>query len=596
MVRSLHDLPRSPARPGGRRRRRRDDVFAPLRSPTLDLTPRGLSLDRSRSRGRGQRFRPRRRLDVTILLIVVGALGLTAWLGWTFWRSTRVHVELAGLVSGTPFRPEAAADLEIQLSIPDAGDRFRASVSLDGVELTDDVEFVGDTLRLRPAELVEDEVVEGALDDGEHRLRLSVGRLLLPDATFEWTYVVDSVAPVLEVPSALDPVPIDEPVTVSGTTEPDAELFLNGERVEHDEGRFAVDFEHPPTGALRFEAVDPAGNRTTATSGVPVWYPDRVHGVHVSAAAWGDDALRAGILSLIDRGLVDTVQLDLKDESGVIGYDSELAVAREIGAVRPEMDLAEAVTELEARGVRVIGRIVAFRDPIYARAAWAAGRRDAVIQGPDGEMLSAYGGFTNYLDDDVRAYNLAVALEAVEAGVHDILWDYMRRPEGHPSTMVVPGLSDRETSADAIVDFLAEAHEALRGRGAYQGASVLGIAAAAGDTVAQDIPAMARVVDYLAPMVYPSHWGPGMYDVASPIHEPYEITKRSLAHFQAVTAGSGVRYVPWLQDFNLHGVAYGPAEVRAQIDAAAELGLTGFLLWDPLVTYTADALTPLPRG
>ena len=593
MVRSLHDLPRSPARRRGLGRRRRDDVFAPLRSPTLDLTPRGLSLDRSRG---GQRFRPRRQVDVTILLIVAGAVGLVGWLGWSFWKSTRVHVELAGLVSGAPFQPEAAADLAIALTIPASDDRFRASVTLDGVELTEDLEFAGDTLVVEPAGLVEAELVEGALDEGEHRIRLSVGRLFLPDSTFEWTYVVDSVAPILEVPSALDPVPIEEAVTVSGTTEEDAELFLNGEPVEHDDGRFAVSFEHPPTGALQFEAVDPAGNRTSATSGVPVWYPDRVHGVHVSAAAWGDADLRAGVLSLIDRGLVDTVQLDLKDEAGVIGYDSDLEMAREIGAVRPELDLAETVAELEERGVRVIGRIVAFRDPIYAQAAWAAGRRDEVLQGPDGEMLSAYGGFTNYLDEDVRAYNLAIALEAVDAGVHDILWDYMRRPEGHPSTMVIPGLPEGTTSSDAIVGFLGETHEALRVRGAYQGASVFGIAAASGESIAQDIPAMARVVDYLAPMVYPSHWGPGMYDVQSPINEPYEITKRSLAHFQEITAGSGVRYVPWLQDFSLHGVTYGAAEVKAQIDAAAELGLTGFLLWDPLVTYTADALTPLPQG
>lgn len=507
-----------------------------------------------------------------------------------------MHVELAGLVSGAPFQPEAAADLAIALTIPASDDRFRATVTLDGVELTEELEFAGDTLLVEPADLVASELVEGALDEGEHRLHLSVSRLFLPDSTFEWTYVVDSVAPVLEVPSALDPVPIEDAVTVSGTTEEDVELFLDGEPIEHDDGRFAVSFEHPPTGALRFEAVDPAGNRTSATSGVPVWYPDRVHGVHVSAAAWGDADLRAGVLSLIDRGLVDTVQLDLKDESGIIGYDSELEVAHDIGAVRPELDLADAVAELEERGVRVIGRIVAFRDPVYAQAAWAAGRRDEVLQTPDGGMLSAYGGFTNYLDEDVRAYNLAIALEAVDAGVHDILWDYMRRPEGHPSTMVIPGLEEGTTSSQAIVGFLGETHEQLRVRGAYQGASVFGIAAAAGDSIAQDIPAMARVVDYLAPMVYPSHWGPGMYDVESPINEPYEITKRSLAHFQEVTAGSGVRFVPWLQDFSLHGVTYRAAEVKAQIDAAAELGLTGFLLWDPLVTYTADALTPVSRG
>ena len=591
MARSLRDLPHPPERRRAFGRRRRDDVFAPLRSPNLDLTPRGLRLDRTRP----HRFRPRRRLDLGLLLIAAGALGLLAFLGTSFWRSTRVHVEVTGLVSGTPFQPDAAAELAIGITVPESDDRFRATLWLDGVELTEDLEFQGDTLLVEPAALVESELVEGALDEGEHRLRLSVSRLFISDSTFEWTYLVDSEPPVLEVPSSLDPVPIEQAVTVEGETEPGVELLLNGEPVEVDDGRFAVSFEHPPTGALEFVATDRAGNTTTAVSGVPVWYPPRVHGVHVSAAAWADDELRAGVLSMIDRGLVDTVQLDLKDEAGVIGYDSKVAVARRIGAVKPEFDLADAVEALTAREVRVIGRIVAFRDPIYAQAAWEAGRTDEVLQTPDGEMLSAYGGFTNYLHPEVRAYNLAIAVEAAELGVHDILWDYIRRPEGHPSTMLVPGLGEG-TSAAAVLDFLAESHDQLRRRGVYQGASVFGIAANAGDSIAQDVPAMARVVDYLAPMIYPSHWGEGQYDVPDPINQPYEITTRSLAHFQEVTAGTGVRLVPWIQDFSLHGVTYGPAEVKAQIDAAAALGITGFLLWDPNVTYTADALVPIPAG
>jgi hypothetical protein len=311
----------------------------------------------------------------------------------------------------------------------------------------------------------------------------------------------------------------------------------------------------------------------------------------VSGAAWGNRELRNGVLSLIDRGLIDTVELDLKDEGGVISYDSELRAARAIGAVRPEYDLGEAVATLEERGVRVIGRLVAFRDPIYASAAWAAGRKAEVLQTPDGEMLSTYGGFANYVHPAVRKYNLDIALEAVDLGVRDILWDYIRRPEGAPNTMSVPGLEGPST--EAVAAFLADTHAALRAEGAYQGASVFGIAARSGDAIGQDVPRMARVVDYLAPMIYPSHWGPNQYRVDSPIREPFEITKRSLADFQRITAGTGVRLLPWIQDFTLFGVPYGPAEVRAQIDAAASLGITGFLLWNPNVRYTDAALTPI---
>src|SRR5918994_3249372 len=115
--------------------------------------------------------------------------------------------------------------------------------------------------------------------------------------------------------------------------------------------------------------------------------------------------------------------------------------------------------------------------------------------------------------------------------------------------MVVPGLEG--ASSDAVTSFLSETHAALRARGAYQGASVFGIAAAAGDSIAQDVPAMASVVDYLAPMIYPSHWGPGMYRVDNPIKQPYDIAVKSLADFQRVSEGTGVRLLPWIQDFDL---------------------------------------------
>ncbi len=586
MARSLRDIPGSNA-PRKRFSRQRDrELWAPPRSSNLDLTPRALRLDR----GRGHRFRPRRQLDLGVILIGLAALGVVLWLGTSFWRATRVQVDLAGLDDGAPLTPTHAADLSITLALPKSDDRFRAALSLDGVALLDDIEFVGHSLTVVPAKLVESELVAGALDEGVHRLTLSVGRLFISDAVFHWTYVVDSVAPALDVPSSLAPVPIDEPVVVRGTVEAGARLRLDGEPVDTDDGAFAVPFDHPPTGALRFEAIDGAGNRSTATAVVPVEYPESSHAVHVSGAGWGNDELRAGVLSLIDRGLIDTVELDLKDERGVISYDSQVPEARRIGAVRPEYDLTEAVATLTARRVRVIGRLVAFRDPVYATAAWEAGRKDEVLQDPSGEMFAAYGGYTSYVHPAVRAYNLDIALEAVELGIHDILWDYIRRPEGAPGTMVVPGLAG--PSSEAVVSFLADTHEALRTRGVYQGASVFGIAAASGDSIAQDVPKMATVVDYLAPMIYPSHWGKGQYRVDNPIGEPFEITKRSLADFQRVTAGTGVRLLPWIQDFTLYGVPYGPAEVRAQIDAAASLGITGFLLWNPNVRYTDGALTP----
>jgi hypothetical protein len=589
MATSLRDIPGAKRARQGRKAER--SLWAPPRPTTLDLTPGGLKLNRSSPR----RFsnRPARQVDLFLIALVIGAVAVAVWIFLAFWGATRVHVEAAGIDDGRALTPEAAEELDIRITLDDNDQLFRADLKVDGVPLLEDLEPEADgrTIRIRPAQLVESELVEQALAEGEHVIELDVGRVFLGDSTFRWRYVVDSIAPRLELPRSLEPVPIDEAVTVRGAVEEGAEIRYAGEALDTDDGTFEVEFGTPPTGALRFEAVDEAGNTTKAQVVVPVIYPEDSRAVHVSGAAWSDDEKRHGILDLIDRGLIDTVELDLKDEAGVVGYDSQIPLARRIGAVRADYDLGQAVRVLQGKGVRVIGRLVAFRDPIYARTAWADGRRDEVLQTPSGGMLGTYGGFANYAHPAVREYNLDIALEAVSLGVTDILWDYIRRPEGDPETMVVPGLVG--PSSKSVTDFLATTHAALRKEGAYQGASVFGIAAAAGDSIAQDIPSMAAVVDYLAPMIYPSHWGPGMYRVDNPIKEPYEITAKSLADFQRVSEGTGVRFLPWIQDFTLYGVPYGPAEVRAQIDAAASLGIDGFLLWNPNVRYTPEALTPI---
>ena len=156
----------------------------------------------------------------------------------------------------------------------------------------------------------------------------------------------------------------------------------------------------------------------------------------------------------------------------------------------------------------------------------------------------------------------------------------MRRP-GRPDLDRWSSRACTGRPTQAIVEFLRETRVALRPYGTFLGASVFGVAATRPDEVAQDIPAMARQVDYVAPMVYPSHWGPGEYGVADPNAQPYEIVQRSLERLPARgRAARGARVVPWLQDFSL-GVDYGPAQVGAQIEAARDDGIDEYLLWDP---------------
>ena len=101
---------------------------------------------------------------------------------------------------------------------------------------------------------------------------------------------------------------------------------------------------------------------------------------------------------------------------------------------------------------------------------------------------------------------------------------------------------------------------------------------------------MAPSLDYVAPMVYPSHWGTDEYGLKDPNANPYEIVNRSLKDFQKDVKGTSAQVVPWLQAFTLGKPSYGPAEVRAQEKGAKDDGIDGFLLWNAGANYVADAL------
>jgi hypothetical protein len=241
----------------------------------------------------------------------------------------------------------------------------------------------------------------------------------------------------------------------------------------------------------------------------------------------------------------------------------------------------------------VVARLVAFRDPILAQAAWEAGSQDWVVQRPDGSMLGAYGGFTNFASPAVQRYNLEIAMEAVEAGVDEILWDYIRRPEGALDELVFPGIESTDRDVQGTIErYLQRSHRLMRDKGVFQGLSLFGIAADRPNAVGQNVPQMSRHADYLAPMVYPSLWVAGEYRVPDPTRMPYEIVKRSLEDFQQKSEGTGVHMTPWLQDFSL-GATYGDAEVLAQIRAAEDLGIRDWLLWSPRVRYNAGLIEPI---
>ncbi|MFC6010990.1 putative glycoside hydrolase [Nocardia lasii] len=402
--------------------------------------------------------------------------------------------------------------------------------------------------------------------------------------------VADTTPPTLQV-APVNPVgSYRDSVVVRGTAVDAVRIAIGSQEVvPAADGAFELTVPWAP--AFEVVAVDAAGNRASSIAVTAIALP-RMRAVHVTALAWSHEGLRESILDLAREGRIDTVQLDIKDEDGVVGYDSQVPLARESGAATTIYDARAALGQLHDMGLQVVGRIVAFRDPTLADWAWHHGRPDWVVRSPSGRPYSSHYGaiaFTNFAEPAVRQYNIDLAVEAAQLGFDGVMYDYVRRPDGSLTSMNFPGLTT--TPGNAIAAFLAQSRYPVHAAGAHVSAAVYGIASTRPDEIAQDIPLMARSVDFVAPMIYPSHWGPGEYGVADPNRQPYDIVLRSLRDFTAATAGTGAEVAPWLQDFSL-GVTYGDAELRAQIDATRDAGIDSFFLWNAATRYHAGGLQP----
>jgi hypothetical protein len=299
------------------------------------------------------------------------------------------------------------------------------------------------------------------------------------------------------------------------------------------------------------------------------------------------------LLALVDRTELNTVVIDIKDERGEISWIPRSEQAQMAGAGLPKIrDPKKTIAQLKAKDIYVIGRIVTFQDTILSKV-----RPDLGIQSLDGGLWKNHKGLT-WLDPysmEAQDYNIALATEAVELGFDEIQFDYIRFPTDGEATKMWFSHRDERLPHNVISDFLERARAQLVPRGAYVSTDLFGLVALVSDDlgIGQRLELIARHVDYISLMLYPSHYNLGEYGIPDPEKEPYKTVSLSLKDALKRIEGTKAKLRPWLQDFTLR-VPYTPKEVRDQIQAAEDLGVDEWLLWNAKNRYSEDGLKPAP--
>jgi hypothetical protein len=231
---------------------------------------------------------------------------------------------------------------------------------------------------------------------------------------------------------------------------------------------------------------------------------------------------------------------------------------------------------------------VTFEDPVLA-----TGRPELAIKNPNGSVWrnQAGLGWTNPYDKRVWDYNVSIAEVAARAGFDEIQFDYVRFPtDGDVDSIVYPGKTTTPPGW-VIAEFVHYATKRLRPLGVRVSTDLFGLAATRDLGIGQVPRRLAKYVDAVYPMVYPSHFGPGEYGLEEPNDAPGATVEWSLSDFRQELKKGKAELIPWLQDFS-YGRTYKLADVRAQIEAARLMGARGYLLWNPLGIYTPGALAP----
>lgn len=335
--------------------------------------------------------------------------------------------------------------------------------------------------------------------------------------------------------------------------------------------------------------------------------------LYVTVAVASNSDLLMKYFDAIDKTELNAIVIDLKsdlrDDLGLIYYDSQVPIVKELGTARPIMDIQAILAEAKQRGIYTIARVHIFsHDNVLAdaRPEWAA--QDS----KNGGVFADYPGpgiryaWLDPWNRNVWDYNIQLSVEAAQLGFDEINYDYIRFPslefaadDKDRLLLAKPDATDEEKFQN-ITEMLKQSHSAISGAGAFFSVDVFGVTAWEPATlIGQDIKLMGQYTDYVCPMIYPSHFWYGAAGFDNPAEHPYEIIAESMRLGLEQMVGKRALIRPWLQDFTLTWVPddqiveYGPNEVRAQIKAVEDSRSTGgWLLYDSANQYTLEALKP----
>lgn len=372
---------------------------------------------------------------------------------------------------------------------------------------------------------------------------------------------------------------------------------------------------------------------------VHVPLPTPVRAIYMTSCVAGTTDFRNRLVSLIDETEINAVVIDIKDYSGTISFSPKDETWKQAWAESRcgARDMKEFIATLHSKDIFVIGRITVFQDPFYTKIRPEL----AVAKASDGSVWHDRKGLS-FIDVGSREYwdhIITLSKESYTIGFDELNFDYVRYPsDGNMKDIAFPNSvkgqygSDKQANLEAFFKYLNEklGDELLfddvrhtdTGREKntpWTSADLFGMTTTNTDDlgIGQVQERAAPYFDFIAPMVYPSHYPSGFIGLSDPDDYPYKVVNYAMSagvrrmmasttpvqgflHERIGTSTpalyskpvyTGDRLRTWIQDFD-YGGDYDAADVRTQIQASYDAGVNSWMIWAPSNIYTKEALLP----
>ena len=294
------------------------------------------------------------------------------------------------------------------------------------------------------------------------------------------------------------------------------------------------------------------------------------------------------LIGIADSTEINAFVIDVKDEFGLNFNPTDPMLKKNAGTQVKSAKLAALVDSIRAHGILPIARIVVFKDSVTAR-----NNPQHTIRKADGSAWHDKKGQTwvNPYANAIWEYNFRVADEAIKMGFGEIQFDYIRFPEPYKSLppQVFPEQAGR-TKPQVLAEFLTAARERFAKQGVRTTADIFGLVTTVGGTleVGQKWEPISQSVDAVLPMVYPSHYPPGSFQLPHPNADPYSVIHIAISRARERDEKLGIKgehVRPWLQAFSIGLPKYGAHELEEQKRAVYDSGYDGWVLWEPGSRY-----------